>query len=83
MPFVFWNVSDVLVEHCELNITPPDYVFLIKLTHRAVSVIQSPLWSINIMNGTSMSFDDIYVNNTALDAAFVSFPFAFNHPSWN
>ncbi|KAL2280463.1 hypothetical protein FJTKL_12455 [Diaporthe vaccinii] len=50
MPFVFWNVSDVLVEH--------------------FSVIQSPLWSINIMNGTSMSFDDIYVNNTALDAAF-------------
>jgi hypothetical protein len=23
MPFVFWNVSDVLVEHCELNTTSP------------------------------------------------------------
>lgn len=46
-------------------------------------MIQSPLWSINIMNGTSMSFDDIYVNNTALDAAFVSFPLAFNILSWN
>lgn len=23
MPFVFWNVSDVLVEHCELNTAPP------------------------------------------------------------
>ncbi|KAG8168033.1 hypothetical protein KVR01_003722 [Diaporthe batatas] len=50
MPFVFWNVSDVLVEH--------------------FSVVQSPLWSVNIMNGTSMWFDDIYVNNTALDAPY-------------
>lgn len=30
-----------------------------------------------------MSFDNIYVNNTALDAAFVSFSFLFNLPSWN
>ena len=35
-----------------------------------VTVTQSPLWSINIMNGTTMWFDDIYVNNTALDAPF-------------
>ncbi|KAJ9138908.1 Pectin lyase-like protein [Pleurostoma richardsiae] len=50
MPFVFWNVSDVFVEH--------------------FSVVQSQLWSINIMNGTNMWFDDIYVNNTALDAPY-------------
>ncbi|KAJ4425175.1 hypothetical protein N0V82_000230 [Gnomoniopsis sp. IMI 355080] len=48
MPFVWWNVTDVLVEH--------------------FTVTQSPLWSINIMNGTTMWFDDIYVNNTALSA---------------
>lgn len=34
------------------------------------SVTQSPLWSINIMNGTRMWFDEIYVNNTALQAPF-------------
>lgn len=37
---------------------------------RTVSVTQSPLWSINIMNGSEMWFDDIYVNNTALEAPF-------------
>ncbi|CAK7202401.1 hypothetical protein SEUCBS139899_005124 [Sporothrix eucalyptigena] len=46
MPFVLWNVSDVVVQH--------------------FSVIQSPLWSINVMNGSSLWFDDIYVNNTAI-----------------
>lgn len=46
-------------------------------------MIQSPLWSINIMNGTSLWFDDIYVNNTALDAAYVSCPFACNVPCWD
>ncbi|KAK3943862.1 pectin lyase-like protein [Diplogelasinospora grovesii] len=50
MPFVWWNVSDVFVEH-----------FYIK---------DSPLWSINIMNGTNMWFDDIYVNNTATSAPY-------------
>ncbi|PSR90662.1 putative galacturan 1,4-alpha-galacturonidase C [Coniella lustricola] len=50
MPFVWWNVSDVLVEH--------------------FTITQSPLWTINIMNGTNMWFDDIYVNNTALDAPY-------------
>jgi hypothetical protein len=33
-------------------------------------VKQPPLWSINIMNGTDMWFDDIYVNATALQAPF-------------
>ncbi|KAB5572001.1 glycoside hydrolase family 28 protein [Coniochaeta sp. 2T2.1] len=50
MPFVFWNVSDVMVEH-----------FFVK---------DSPLWAINIMNGTNMWFDDIYVNSTAVNAPF-------------
>ena len=31
-------------------------------------VKQPPLWAINIMNGTNMRFDDIYVNATALSA---------------
>ena len=37
-----------------------------------VFVKQPPLWSINIMNGTNMWFDDIYVNATALNAPFGS-----------
>ncbi|CAK7220860.1 hypothetical protein SCUCBS95973_004299 [Sporothrix curviconia] len=48
MPFVLWNVSDVVIQH--------------------FSVIQSPLWSINVMNGSNLWFDDIYVNNTAASA---------------
>ncbi|ERS97917.1 hypothetical protein HMPREF1624_06088 [Sporothrix schenckii ATCC 58251] len=48
MPFVLWNVSDVVVRH--------------------FSVVQSPLWSINVMNGSNLWFDDIYVNNTATTA---------------
>ncbi|OAA64229.1 glycoside hydrolase family 28 protein [Niveomyces insectorum RCEF 264] len=48
MPFVLWNVSDVVVEH--------------------FSVVQSPLWSINVMNGSNLWFDDVYVNSTALNA---------------
>ncbi|KIH90318.1 galacturan 1,4-alpha-galacturonidase C [Sporothrix brasiliensis 5110] len=48
MPFVLWNVSDVVV--------------------RRFSVVQSPLWSINVMNGSNLWFDDIYVNNTATTA---------------
>lgn len=50
MPFVWWNVTDVLVEH--------------------FAVVQSPLWSVNVMNGTDLWFDDIYVNNTALSAPY-------------
>ena len=36
----------------------------------AVYVKDSPLWSINIMNGTNMKFDDILVNNTAVNAPY-------------
>jgi galacturan 1,4-alpha-galacturonidase len=50
MPFVFWNVSDVAVEH-----------FFVK---------DPPLWSLNIMNGTNMWFDDILCNATAVNAPF-------------
>ncbi|KAL1906946.1 hypothetical protein Sste5344_007242 [Sporothrix stenoceras] len=32
------------------------------------SVVQSPLWSINVMNGSNLWFDDIYVNSTATTA---------------
>ena len=31
-------------------------------------MVQSPLWSINVMNGSNLWFDDIYVNNTATSA---------------
>ncbi|KAH8809087.1 pectin lyase fold/virulence factor [Xylogone sp. PMI_703] len=50
MPFVFWNASDVFVEH-----------FYVK---------DPPLWSLNIMNGTNMWFDDILCNATAVKAPF-------------
>jgi len=50
MPFVFWNVSDVFIEH-----------FYVK---------DPQLWSLNIMNGTNMWFDDIYNNATAVNAPF-------------
>ena len=30
----------------------------------------SPLWAINIMNGTNLWFDDIYVNSTAVNAPY-------------
>jgi len=50
MPFVFWNVSDVFVEH-----------FYVK---------DPPLWSLNIMNGTNMWFDDIYCNATAVNVPY-------------
>ncbi|KAL3423029.1 extracellular exo-polygalacturonase [Phlyctema vagabunda] len=50
MPFVFWNVSDVFVEH-----------FYVK---------DSPLWALNIMNGTDMWFDDILCNSTAINVPY-------------
>ncbi|KAH8692757.1 putative extracellular exo-polygalacturonase [Talaromyces proteolyticus] len=50
MPFVFWNVSDVLVED-----------FAIK---------DPPLWSLNIMNGTNMRFNNIVANATAVEAPY-------------
>lgn len=34
----------------------------------AVFVKQPQLWAVNVMNGTNMWFDDIYVNATALSA---------------
>lgn len=42
----------------------------LELTRTTVFVKDSPLWSINIMNGTNMWFDDIYVNNTATSAPY-------------
>lgn len=50
MPFVFWNVSDVVVED-----------FFVK---------DPPLWSLNIMNGTNMRFNNIYNNATAVNAPY-------------
>jgi len=48
MPFVLWNVTDVIV--------------------RGFSIWQPQLWAINIMNGTNMVFENIYVNATASKA---------------
>lgn len=50
MPFVFWNVSDIIVDG-----------FYVK---------DPPLWGLNIMNGTSMTFSDITVNATAVNAPY-------------
>ncbi|KAK8905315.1 hypothetical protein ACHAO1_005534 [Botrytis cinerea] len=50
MPFVFWNVSEVFVEH--------------------FSIKDSPLWAINIMNGTNMWFDDMLANSTAVNVPY-------------
>lgn len=52
MPFVFWNVTDVLVEDFR--------------------IIDPPLWSLNIMNGTYLRFNNIYVNATAVNAPYGS-----------
>ncbi|KUJ08086.1 putative galacturan 1,4-alpha-galacturonidase C [Mollisia scopiformis] len=50
MNFVWWNASEVLVEH--------------------FSVIDPPLWSINLMNVSNAWFHDIYVNATAVNAPY-------------
>lgn len=50
MPFVFWNVSEVLVE--DFTVKDP------------------PLWSLNIMNGTNMVFNNITCNATAVNAPY-------------
>ena len=50
MPFVFWNVSDVMVSN-----------FYIK---------DPPLWSLNIMNGTDLVFENITANATATQAPY-------------
>lgn len=52
MPFVFWNVSEVLVE--DFTVKDP------------------PLWSLNIMNGTNMVFNNITCNATAVNAPYGS-----------
>jgi hypothetical protein len=66
MPFVFWNVSDIFVEHCKASLFPTALSVLIVL----VFVKDPPLWSINIMSGTNIWFDDILVNATAVNAPF-------------
>lgn len=50
MPFVFWNVSEVLVEN--------------------FGVKDPPLWSLNIMNGTNLVFNNITNNATAVNAPY-------------
>lgn len=72
MPFVFWNVSDVNVENCtslsnlHLNGTG--------INPSTVFVKDPPLWSLNIMNGTNMAFNNIICNATALSA-----PLGYNY----
>jgi len=41
----------------------------VKLTY-VVYVKDPPLWTLNIMNGTNMWFDDIYNNATAVNAPY-------------
>ncbi|KAI1427103.1 putative galacturan 1,4-alpha-galacturonidase C [Xylaria sp. FL1777] len=48
MPFVLWNVSDVIV--------------------RDFSIWQPQLWAFNIMNGTNILVENLYVNATATKA---------------
>lgn len=61
-PFVFWNTTDVFVEHCKhLEFY---YFSGSLLTIFAVFIKDPALWSINVMNGTNMWFDDMYVNAT-------------------
>ena len=50
MPFVLWNVSEVVMRN-----------FFIK---------DPPLWSLNVMNGTNLLFEDITCNATAVNAPF-------------
>ncbi|KAI9730717.1 MAG: hypothetical protein M1834_005686 [Cirrosporium novae-zelandiae] len=51
---------------------PMPFVFwnVSDVTVQSFFVKQPPLWSINIMNGTNMVFDDIYCNATALTAPY-------------
>lgn len=51
---------------------PMPFVFwnVSDVTVKNFFVKQPPLWSINIMNGTNMEFDNIYVNATATQAPF-------------
>lgn len=75
MPFVFWNVSEVFVEHCKFPLFP---IFYLREEYSAngkrfgnkVFVKDSPLWTINIMNGTNMWFDDMLANSTAVNVPY-------------
>ncbi|KAL9116029.1 MAG: hypothetical protein Q9227_000397 [Pyrenula ochraceoflavens] len=51
---------------------PMPFVFwnVSQVTVQSFFVKQPQLWSINIMNGTDMTFDDIYVNATATKAPY-------------
>lgn len=69
MPFVFWNVSDVSVEHCT-SPSPTLRNNIKELMAMAVYVKDPPLWSLNIMSGTNMLFNDILCNATAVNAPF-------------
>lgn len=76
MPCVFWNVSEVFVEHC-MFFTSTDFLSP-SLRHPAnttpwqnkVFIKDSPLWAFNIMNGTNMWFDDILANSTAVNVPY-------------
>jgi hypothetical protein len=67
MPFVFWNTTDVFVEHFE-NLH--NCMKWKSSLNALVYVVDPPLWSLNIMNGTNMWFDDIYNNATAVNAPY-------------
>lgn len=71
---VLWNVSDVKIEHCKPLPSGTVRLYVTYLLNRGdhlqVSIVQPPLWSLNIMNGTDIWVDDLYVNATALDAPY-------------
>jgi galacturan 1,4-alpha-galacturonidase len=52
------------------TVSPRRQVSLARLTDCLVFVKDPPLWSLNIMNGTNMWFDDILCNATAVNAPF-------------
>ncbi|APA13113.1 hypothetical protein SS1G_08634 [Sclerotinia sclerotiorum 1980 UF-70] len=51
---------------------PMPFVFwnVSEVTVEQFTIKDSPLWAINIMNGTNMSFKDMLVNNTAVNAPY-------------
>lgn len=50
----------------------PHLLHHVLVANDAVFVKDPPLWSLNIMNGTNMWFDDILNNATAVNAPFGS-----------
>ncbi|ESZ97710.1 glycoside hydrolase family 28 protein [Sclerotinia borealis F-4128] len=76
MPFVFWNTSEVFVEHCMFSHshTPLPYMKGYPANQNSfgnkVFIKDSPLWALNIMNGTNMWFDDILANSTAVNVPY-------------